>query len=81
MALLAAPAGSPPASEPVTFENDVKPIVGRCTPCHFPGGVKYADLPFDDPAVVRRLGERLFTRIKDEKERAVLRKFFASSHD
>jgi hypothetical protein len=37
-------------------------------------------LPFDDEATVRKTGEKLFTRIKDEKQRAVLRRFFAAAH-
>jgi len=28
----------------------------------------YAALPFDDPKTITKLGERLFSRIKDEKE-------------
>ena len=40
----------------------------------------YARLPFDDEATVRRTGEKLFTRVKDEKQQAVLRRFFAAAH-
>jgi len=32
-------------------------------------------MPFDKPETITRLGTRLFTRIKDEKERAVIREF------
>ena len=77
---------APPAPEPaeksapVRFEADVQPILSRCRPCHYPGGVMYARLPFDDEATVRRTGEKLFTRVKDEKQQAVLRRFFAAAH-
>lgn len=62
-----------------TFERDVVPLLrGRCQPCHFPGGSMHAKLPFDDEKTVRRLGEKLFTRIKAEEDRAILRAFFAT---
>jgi len=74
---------APPPSEDVpaaasapTFA-DVQPIVEGCRPCHFPGGKKYEDLPFDRPETLDALGEKLFTRIKDEDERALLRAFLA----
>jgi hypothetical protein len=46
-------------------------------PCHFAGGKMYASLPFDQPRTIRTLGEKLFTRIRDEKERSLLRSFLA----
>jgi hypothetical protein len=60
------------------FETDVKPILqARCQPCHFQGGKVYDKLPFDQPATITKLGTRLFTRIKDEKEQRVIREFLA----
>ncbi len=38
----------------------------------------YARLPFDRPATVVTLGEKMFTRIKDERERSAIRKFLAA---
>lgn len=73
-------AASEPASSSVDFASDVAPILSRCRPCHYPGGVMHSRMPFDDPDTVRKTGEKLFTRIKDEKDRAVLRRFFASAH-
>jgi hypothetical protein len=68
----------PQAATPSAFESDVAPILAhRCTPCHFAGGKMYARLPFDRPETIVKLGERLFTRIKDEQERATIRKFLA----
>ena len=82
----ARPWAAPPAAGTATdapavrFEVDVAPILSRCRPCHYPGGVMHARLPFDDETTVRKAGEKLFTRIKDEKQRAVLRSFFAAAH-
>jgi len=79
-ATAAVPAATPaaqPVAEQVDFASQVLPIVRRCEPCHFEGGKMYAELPFDDPATVRRLGEALFTRIKGPDEQALLRAFFA----
>ena len=37
----------------------------------------YAKRPFDKPATIVALGEKLFTRIKDEKQRAIIRAYLA----
>jgi len=66
------------APKPPSFEADVKPILQRCTPCHFAGGKMYEKLPFDRPATVVKLGERLFTRIQKDEERATIRRFLAA---
>ena len=71
--------GAPkPSAAPPSFEADIKPILSRCTPCHFSGGKMYDKLPFDRPETVVRLGEKLFTRIKKEEERAKIRQFLAA---
>lgn len=68
------------AEEPVDFAKQVKPILeAKCQPCHFPGGKMYAKLPFDQPSTIVTLGDQLFTRIKDEPSRAVIRGFLATS--
>ena len=60
------------------FEKEIKPIFqSRCQPCHFQGGKVYDKLPFDKPDTVTRLGTKLFTRIKDEKEQRLIREFLA----
>ena len=60
------------------FQTRVKPILeARCRPCHFQGGKMYEQMPFDRPATITRLGEKLFTRIKDPKEQQVIREFLA----
>ena len=44
-------------------------------PCHFSGGKMYDRLPFDNPATIKKLGTRLFTRIKDERDRKLIEDF------
>jgi len=62
----------------VDFTTQVKPILqARCQPCHFSGGVMYQRLPFDRPETIKTLGEKLFTRIKDENDRRIIREFLA----
>jgi hypothetical protein len=69
------------ASEPkarVDFDTQLKPIFqSKCMPCHFSGGKMYDSLPFDKPATIRKLGTRLFTRIKDEHDRKLIEDFLA----
>lgn len=63
----------------VTFEKDMAPILSaRCQPCHFPGGKMYSKLPFDRAETIRRLGTKLFTRIKDEKTQTLIKAILAS---
>ena len=60
------------------FGKEIKPIFqSRCMPCHFQGGKVYDKLPFDQPETITRLGTKLFTRIKDEKEQRLIREFIA----
>ena len=60
------------------FEKEIKPIFqSRCMPCHFQGGKVYDKLPFDQPETITKLGTKLFTRIKDEKEQHLIREFLA----
>ena len=62
------------------FDKEIKPILQtRCQPCHFQGGKVYDRMPFDKPATIFRLGTKLFTRIKDEKERQLIREFLAEN--
>src|SRR4051794_26014102 len=84
--LAACPLGSSPAPQatlqtkpqPVDFEKQVRPILeARCQPCHFPGGKMYERMPFDRPQTIRTLGTKMFTRIRDEREQAILRAFLA----
>jgi N-acetylated-alpha-linked acidic dipeptidase len=56
------------------FQKDVLPILeARCTPCHFPGGVMHARLPFEVEGTARVLGTKLFTRLRDPQDEAVIR--------
>ena len=73
---LRAQAGSPS----VDFDKQIRPIlVQKCQPCHFTGGKMYERLPFDRPQTIVRLGKKLFTRIRDEKERDLIRQFLAQT--
>ena len=65
----------PPITKP-DFDTEIKPIFqARCQPCHFQGGKVYDKMPFDKAATITRLGTKLFTRIKDEKEQRLIREF------
>ena len=69
---------SSPSPQRVSFDDQIRPLLeARCRPCHFAGGKMYVRLPFDRPQTIRTLGEKLFTRIRDEKERSLLRSFLA----
>ena len=58
------------------FATQIKPIFeARCQPCHFSGGKVYSQMPFDRPETIKTLGTKLFTRIKDENERRMIRQF------
>jgi hypothetical protein len=41
----------------------------------------YERLPFDRPQTIHRLGDKMFTRIKDAQEQALLRSFLAQEAD
>src|ERR1700704_3423685 len=65
----------PPNTRP-NFDTEIKPIFqARCQPCHFQGGKVYDKMPFDKAETITRLGNKLFTRIKDEKEQRLIREF------
>ena len=67
-----------PPVKKIDFDTQLKPIFqARCQPCHFQGGKVYDRMPFDKPETITRLGTKLFTRIKDENQRALIREFLA----
>lgn len=62
----------------IDFATQIKPIFeARCQPCHFSGGKVYSRMPFDRAETIKTLNTKLFTRIKDEKERQLIRDFLA----
>jgi hypothetical protein len=72
------PSIGPAASHKADFDHDIAPLLkSRCQPCHYPGGSVYDKLPFDKPETIRKLGTKLFTRIKAEKEQQLIRDFLA----
>src|SRR5438046_10643038 len=65
-------------AERPTFASDIRPILqSSCQPCHFQGGQMYEKLPFDKPETITKLGTKLFTRIKNEDERRIIREFLS----
>jgi len=65
-------------SHVVSFPAEIQPILeNRCQPCHFAGGKMYERLPFDKAETIVGLGDKLFTRIKDENEQRTIREFLA----
>src|SRR6476619_705068 len=65
-------------AERPTFASDIRPILeSSCQPCHFQGGQMYEQLPFDKLETITKLGTKLFTRIKDENQRRVIREFLS----
>jgi len=64
----------------VDFDTQVQPIFkSKCMPCHFSGGQMYDQLPFDKPQTIRKLGTRLFTRIKEKDDRQLIDDFLTQS--
>src|SRR5882724_11752546 len=69
-----------PSPAKIDFATQIRPILeARCQPCHFNGGKVYERMPFDRPETIKRLGTKLFTRIKDEKERQIIREFLVEN--
>lgn len=72
------PTPAPAAAHPVDFATQIQPILtSHCQPCHFKGGQMYERLPFDRGETIVGLGEKMFTRIKDEGEQKAIREFLA----
>ena len=64
----------------VDFDTQLKPIFkSKCMPCHFSGGKVYDRLPFDQPETIRKLGVKLFTRIKEENDRRLIEDFLSQA--
>lgn len=77
--LSAFPVPAPRAAEgPVRFAEVLPILESRCSPCHFPGGSMHERLPFERPATIRALGTKLFTRIKDPADQALILRFLSS---
>jgi hypothetical protein len=64
----------------IDFSTQIKPIFeARCQPCHFTGGKVYDKMPFDRAETIKKLGTKLFTRIKDEREQQLIREFLTQN--
>lgn len=79
--ITSASAEAAPASKAkVDFDTQVKPIFqSKCMPCHFSGGQMYDRLPFDQPATIKKLGFKVFTRIKEDNDRRLIEDFLTQS--
>jgi len=65
-----APSAAPVAAD--TFREGVRPVLQRrCTPCHEPGGVMYARMPFDQPETIRGHREGVLRRLKGDDHATV----------
>lgn len=74
------PAKEAVTDQKVSFENDIEPILkAKCQACHFPGGRMYDKLPFDRAETIKKLGTKLFTRIKDEHDQKLISQFLSQS--
>jgi hypothetical protein len=69
---------SAPTTAKIDFAIRIRPIFeASCQPCHFSGGTMYQRLPFDRPETIKTLGTKIFTRIKDEDKRRLIREFLS----
>ena len=69
-----------PVADTISFSAQIQPILqNRCSPCHFSGGKMYEKMPFDQAATIVGHPEGVLKRIKDKKESALFRQFFAQS--
>jgi hypothetical protein len=77
-----APAATSSNTTKIDFATQIKPVLEtRCTPCHFAGGKVYQRMPFDRAETIYALGNKLFTRIKDEHEQRLIREFLAQQSE
>ena len=67
-----------PAEGPVDFARVLPILEQRCSPCHFPGGSMHDRLPFERAGTIRALGTKLFTRIKDPADQALILRFLST---
>ena len=76
------PAATSTNTTKIDFATQVKPVLEtRCMPCHFAGGKVYQRMPFDRAETIYALGNKLFTRIKDEHEQRLIREFLAQQSE
>lgn len=78
----ATPAAPVPIAPKIDFATQVRPILeSRCQPCHFNGGIMYERLPFDRPETINALGTKVFARIKDQNELALIRDYLSQQSE
>jgi hypothetical protein len=73
-----AEADAPPLAAPDVFASTVRPVlVGRCAPCHEPGGKMYGSLPFDKGETIASHRDGILKRLKGD-DRAAVEKWLAT---
>ena len=56
-----------------TFQEHIAPLLKtNCSPCHYEGGTVVDKYPFEDYKTVKRLGEKLNTRLKEKEQQALI---------
>jgi len=66
-------------SDTINFTNQIQPIlVSHCSPCHFPGGKMYQQLPFDKDTTIINHKTGILRRIKGDDNALI--KAFAQQH-
>jgi hypothetical protein len=74
----APPAAPTTASEAISFETSVKPLLARtCTPCHVPGGRMYERMPFDRPETLLSHKDGVLRRLKNPDDHQLMERWFA----
>jgi hypothetical protein len=67
--------GTLPADS-VNFKIQVQPILRKnCSPCHFPGGIMYKKMPFDNGQTLLAHEAGIIKRIKNEREANIISKY------
>ena len=59
--------------ENITYQKDIVPLLkSNCRPCHYPGGTVFKKLPFEEYVVVKKLGIKLNTRLKENSRKKII---------
>ena len=57
----------------VTFQQSIAPLLkANCKPCHYEGGTVVGKYPFEDYKTVKKLGEKLNTRLKEKEQQSLI---------
>ena len=63
----------------VTFQQSIAPLLkANCSPCHYEGGQVVGKYPFEDYKTVKKLGEKLNTRLKEKEQQSLIAEWLKS---